>query len=540
MSDPRVLTQPLSGSPLAYAAATGGVSAAWYRPRPTTIAEWRTHAEAIRAEFAASDWLDRVWPAIEPSVEAAARLARVDRGQGIIVTTGQQPGLFGGPMYTWYKALSALAFANTLQAVIGLPVAPVFWAATDDSDFAEAAATHIAVVGGLETLTLPPPKELGMSMQDTPLGNVSDLLLALGRGAGSTAYPDVLEVVREAYSGGETVGGAYVTLLRRILQPLGIAVLDAGHPAVRRAGMPVLTAALREARAIEEAVRERERVIGAAGYEPKVSVVVGLSLVFETTDGRRSRVPIPAAETRADRAVAGSLGPNVLLRPVVERSLLPTVAYLGGPSEIAYFAQVSAVADALRRPAPLIMPRWSGLIIEPHIERLLERHGLAMDELRDPHAAESRLARRALPEPIAAALARFRERVTESTEDLARAQKLPSTLVPDTVIDGARRAVEQRIDRLERRVLAAVKRQHVDAMRDVATARAALFPMGTAQERVLNLIPLLARHGPPLVHAILYRATEHARSLVTTTGGLSDGVGSLLGEAPLSESPASQ
>ena len=93
-------------------------------------------------------------PAIMPAGAAAARLERVSRQGGVVVTTGQQPGLFGGPLYTWSKAMSALALADELEARTGIPTAAVFWAATDDADFAEAAATVVARSGGVDELSV--------------------------------------------------------------------------------------------------------------------------------------------------------------------------------------------------------------------------------------------------------------------------------------------------------------------------------------------------------------------------------------------------
>ena len=451
---------------------------------------------------------------MSPGGAAAARLERSARGQGVVVTSGQQPGLFGGPIYTWSKALSALAFADAVQEATGIPVAPVFWAATDDADFAEASVTRVAVPGGVETLRLPSPPEIGKSLRDVPLPDVSHLIDALARGAGAATNADILITVREAYAAGQTVGGAYVSLLRRLLEPLGIAVLDAGHRAVRRALHPVLRQALMRATEIDEALRARHREITDAGYEPQVPMVSGLSLGFDTSSGERRRVAISDASTTAQNTLADMLGPNVLLRPVAEWSILPTIAYMAGPGELAYFAQVSAVASAMDRDAPLGVPRWSGTIVEPHVRRILDRYELELDELRDPHAAETRLARDRVSAEVREGLGRARARLAELSRDLGAALRTPPMLVSERVIAGSQRDLEHRIDRLERRFTAAVKQRERDMLRDIGTARGALFPDGLPQERALNLIPLIARHGPRLLDLLSERAHEHAAALV--------------------------
>jgi bacillithiol synthase len=514
VSEPRVLTQPLSGPALARLACQGRAPDAWYARAPRTPDEWRAHAARVRGGFSGDAWLDALRPAIEARGAAAERLERVSAGRGIVITTGQQPGLFGGPVYTWSKVVSVLALADELERATGVPTAPVFWAATYDADFAESSVSYVALGDAVEVLAMPPPEQPGLSMRDTPIGDVHPLVRTLERAMGSAADASVLETVLQSYTPEHTIGTAFVTLLRAILEPMGVAVLDAGHPAVRAAWRPLMMRALRDADAVDAGLRAREEELRAAGFEPKVAHVNGLSLVFEATPGWRRRIPISATR-RAARDGVAELEPNVLLRPVAERALLPTAAYVAGPNEFTYFAQVSAVATALGLDPPLSVPRWSGLIIEPHIERILTRYGLAYEELRDPHAAEKRLVKERLPSAITAALERCRAALAEAAGDLAHAvSETTPPLLPDAVVQGARREIANRLDRLERRVLAAAKRRHAELMRDVATARASLFPLGKPQERLLNFMPMLARHGRPLLGAMRSRAGEHASRLV--------------------------
>ncbi|HEY0969691.1 MAG TPA: bacillithiol biosynthesis BshC, partial [Gemmatimonadales bacterium] len=200
-------------------------------------------------------------------------------------------------------------------------------------------------------------------------------------------------------------------------------------------------------------------------------------------------------------------------RPVVERAILPTVAYLAGPGELAYFAQVSAVAEALGAAAPLALPRRSVTIVEDHMAKLVRRLDTSEDELRDPHAAAGRLARIAMPATVGRALATLRETVTS---ELGRVAEDPEAgkLLPVPALEGAARAIGHRLDRLERRFVAAVKREEALLMTDLATARGYFFPHDGRQERVLNFLPVLARQGRPLLEAMVAEATRHAREIV--------------------------
>jgi len=521
VTEPIVRTEPLGGSPLARAA-IDGQRGEWYPDIPRSEQAWTGRVEAVRAS-STREWLETIRSALSASGTAAARLARVTSGRGVVVTTGQQPGLFGGPIYTWSKALSALTLADEIEAATGIPAAPVFWAANDDADFAEASWTAVAVTGGAERLTVAAGAPLGRTMADMPLGDVAPAFAALLRACGATLDPRPIDAVRAAYRDGATVGGAYLSLLRALFEPLGIAVLDAAHASVAEAARPFLLRALDRANAVAEALRERDEAILAAGFSPQVAEVAGLSLVFERARDRGDKRRIPLSEAAAvaaqgDSARPGLLSPNVLLRPVIERAILPTVAYVAGPGELSYFAQVSAVAPTLGLDAPLAVPRWSTTILEPHVLRILSSLGLEEAELAEPHRAEGRLAKAAMSPALTRALGDLRQEVVRRSGAVSSALEGSDLPLPAEVIEGAQRAIDHRLDRLERRVVAAAKRRETDVMTQIATARGALFPLGARQERALNMLPFIARHGSVIIDRMITEARAHARSLVGRDG----------------------
>jgi uncharacterized protein YllA (UPF0747 family) len=244
-----------------------------------------------------------------------------------------------------------------------------------------------------------------------------------------------------------------------------------------------------------------------------VQDVPGLSLVFSASSGSRKRIPIKAA---AKHATADDLGPNVLLRPVIERAILPTATYIGGPAEIAYFAQIAPIAEVLGVSRPAILPRWSCMIIEPHVEEILEKLYLLPEDFRDPHEVEARVARARLPKPVIEELNATRAAINEHLDALSGAVVEERAPVGAAVTEGLRANLLRRLDRFERRLIAAAKREHADIMHEIATARGSLYPLGKQQERSLNFVPFLARYGAPLRQDMLAEAREHARRL---TGG---------------------
>jgi uncharacterized protein YllA (UPF0747 family) len=304
-----------------------------------------------------------------------------------------------------------------------------------------------------------------------------------------------------------------VSFLRALFEPLGIAVIDASHPATRAAASPVLSDALRKAADIASAVSERNREIEQAGFAMQVQDVPGLSLVFSSVSGGRKRVPIKAA---VKKDVTDDMGPNVLLRPVVERAILPTATYIGGPAEIAYFAQVSPIAETLGVARPSIIPRWSPPIIEPYVERILEKLYLLPEDLRDPHEVETRVARSLLSKDVLNEIEKTRALLDERLDALTRAVDEGQTPLAPAVTGGLHANLSRRLDRFERRLVGAAKRQHGETMTEIATARGSLYPFGKPQERSLNFVPLLARYGPALRDEMLHEAERHAARLIGT------------------------
>ncbi|MGH7713866.1 MAG: bacillithiol biosynthesis protein BshC, partial [Gemmatimonadaceae bacterium] len=324
------MTESLGGSPLARLAVDERAPIEWYPTRPHTPNEWRERAQRVRSEVG-SGWAEALAPAFVQRDASAQRLASVVAANGIVVTTGQQPGLFGGPIYTTSKALSALALADAIEESTGIPTAPVFWAATDDADFAEAATTVVTIDGAAQELRIPrDPQADGEPLYAVPLPRVDDLISRLEAASGSSPDARPISLVRQTYRQGSTIGGAFVELVADLLGPLGITVLDAGHEAVRAAGHHVLRRALEKAPLIEQALAARDDAIRRIGCTPQVESVAARSLVFDLR-GTKARIPIERAAVVAREARPGSLAPNVLLRPIVECAILPTVAYAAGP-----------------------------------------------------------------------------------------------------------------------------------------------------------------------------------------------------------------
>jgi uncharacterized protein YllA (UPF0747 family) len=505
MSLPRVLTESIGGSKLSKAMQAGEVPGIG-QPWPASAKEWKARAKDVRGRIGAG-WLDRLAPAFGESAKLP-QLVRAAK-DGVVVTTGQQAGLFGGPMLTLVKALSARALADSLERATGVPCATVFWAATDDADFVEAASVMIPGTGEPRRLSLTEAPPAGTPMSRAEIRGIAPLLDAMATVAGSSGDAGI-DALRRCYRDGATIGGAYLAFMREILSPWGIAVLDASDPAVLDAARPTTSKALRESAAITLALDAWSESLSARGLRPQVEAVPGLSLVFANENGLKRRIPV--AESAAALASSVALSPNVLLRPIVEASILPTVAYTAGPGEIAYFAQVPPIADALGIPHPVAVPRWSTTIVEPSIDRILERYDVAIEELKDFDGLVTRLVKARTPEDVARPLADLRSAVERATAALASAAA--AHRIDGKIVDGIRAQLALRLERGERRITAALKRNESELRRDLGTARASLYPEGVRQERSLSFVPFIARYDRQLIERMLVAAGGHAERIV--------------------------
>lgn len=462
-------------------------------------------------------------PALLPALIEApgqeALRARLKEPDVLVVTTGQQPALFTGPLYAVHKALSAVALAAQLSRRWGRSVVPIFWVASDDHDFAE--ANHAAWLqpdGSLHVETLParPASAALRPMAQEPLGpGVERAISALGEALAPWEGGDeVLRWVRTHFRAEATIGAASGAALAELLAPLGILCLDGSHPALKARGAVLVRRALEDARGVDQALAGRAAQLVADGRDPGVAVGDGATLVMLEGPGGRDRLVVDGggfvARHGGERygtaellslldSEPGRFSANVLLRPVLERHLLPTVAYVGGPGELRYLALAEAVYRQLGVTPQLPVPRWSGYLVEPRVDRVLAKFGASIEELLAPgERLEARVARSQLPPEADPALAALRRTIEEEYGILERA----ATEVDPTLersIGGLKRRALSGLDRAEKKLVQHLKRRHATETEQIRRARTALQPGGRPQERVLTVAPFLARYGPGIL-----------------------------------------
>ena len=460
--------------------------------------------------------MNRSWGATD---ETLANIATLREADCLAVVSGQQAGLFTGPLYTIYKALSAVKLAGCLTQR-GTTAVPVFWIATEDHDFAEVANVEFI---GCDCRLASVHVESGMHAENAPVGSVvlddsiNETIKRLLDVLPSTEFiPEVEKLLRETWVAGRGYGEAFARMMNRLIGCYGLILLDPLDARLKQLAAPLYSEAARRAPLISAALVARSRELEEAGYHAQVAISENtFPLFIHTADGTRHAV------TRTDNGrykmkdareeyTADELSlmavrepqkfsPNVTLRAVVQDYLLPTVAYFGGSAEIAYFAQTAEAYRVLDRPATPILPRTSLTIVERHTWRTLERYGLSLVDLLE--GLDTVLAR-VVEEHLGTETAQTFNRTEESiNRELDALQKQLHDVDPtlSDALETGRRKINYQLEGLRSRFHRAQMSRDRAAHRQLERATASLYPDKTLQERHINITSLLARHGTYII-----------------------------------------
>ena len=439
-----------------------------------------------------------------------------------MVTTGQQPGLFSGPLYSLYKALTAIKLAEALEPVVQRPVLPLFWVASEDHDWAEADHTYLLDQENELSLFRVPGQEgpAGRPLSKIPIQTgleslVDEFIQAIPNSEFKDSY---ITLIRDSYPSGATLPQGFRAVLEGFLGAYPIAFVDAADPGLKEASAPVLMRELEHAEEHEALLSRVATHLSMEGYGIQVPILEGgVNLFLEGPSGR-DRLYQNGSDFRLNQAnvtrsledirrLAGEdpsvLSPNVLLRPVVESALFPTLSYVAGPSELSYFAQLKEYFHAFEIRMPVIHPRFSATLVETKVGKVLDKFHLSLEGLNRPyHELAAEIAREEIPAEVRRSLGEIRGAVGKGAGTLAKAaQEIDSTLKGP--VTHARNAAFSAFDDAERKILQAVKRQNEITLGQLEKAQKNLFPDGKPQERVLNALYYLARYGPELIPTLL-------------------------------------
>jgi bacillithiol biosynthesis cysteine-adding enzyme BshC len=487
--------------------------AAFTKSVPRDLARQARVADALEKQ-------NRAWGASESTLRNIQRL----RDGAFAVVTGQQVGLFGGPLMSLFKIASALALAKQMQQY-GVDCVPVFWLASEDHDLDE---VNQALFLGHD-FQLVPFKANAAGVAGSPVARVrfaegtNDLVAQAAGLLGESLAADYL---RESYVEGDTFSASFAKLYTRIFRDHGLILLDPSDAELHRIAKPLFLDAVRRAAEIDEEILKRNRELRDAGYHEQVKVTGESTSLFTVLNG--ARVPVHrgngafkigknsvSAEELRERieSAPDNFSANVLLRPVLQDYWLPTLGYVGGPAEIAYFAQAAVVYEKLLGRITPILPRMSATLIEPRIERLLNKYQVELPELFHGECQlRDCLATRSLPAELKQDFRQARESVETTMVRIGESLKK----LDPTLVEAAGRAASKmryQVDRVEKRAAQAELRRTEILSRHAMQIENALYPSKSLQEREIAGICFYASHGPELVDRLVElaqtRCPEH-------------------------------
>ena len=442
--------------------------------------------------------------------EAAARLGQPGT---VAIVTGQQAGLFGGPLLTILKAVTAVALARRVARDHDLTVVPIFWVDAEDHDLAEISSSAVLDADlALRRVRLPLPASSGRPAADVVLdASVGEAIATLYELLPPTEYTDeTRRILVTAYQEGTRLVDAFARWMDAVLGTQGLVVFDASDPAAKPLARPIFEHELRERGETARLARASGARLAEAGYHVQVTPGDDAVALFEL-DGSREPIRLDgngylvgtrrcSSDSLIQQAAdhPESFSPNVLLRPVVQDALFPTVGYVAGPNELAYLGQLRDVYARFDIPMPVMYPRASATLVDRATIKFLDRYDLAFETLyAQDDAALNRLLQAQLPESV--------ERAVGETEVVLRERlgEIEAAVpVVDPTLTGAVNTTRGRMERdlrnLRGKIIQAAKRRDATLRRQFHRARAQSFPVGKPQERAVGAIYFLNRHGPAL------------------------------------------
>lgn len=443
---------------------------------------------------------------LDVSQKTLENIQRLRDGAPVVVT-GQQAGLFGGPLFCLLKAVSVATLAEKTGAV------PVFWLASEDHDLEEINFAKLPAADRLQTFTVNVPHQ-----EDAPVGTIvfgDEITAAVQQVEALLGTSEISGLLAASYRKGENFAGAFARFYAKVLADWGIVFLNPLEAGLHRVAQPLYRAALEKSGEINRALLERERELESAGYHAQVKVTPSHTLCFYLQEGARTPIRhqgedflIGERKLSRDELLAETercperFSANVLLRPVIEDYLLPTLCYIGGPSEIAYFAQVEAVYRHLASRVTPVVPRIFATLVEPRQAKLLDRYGLKLaDIFVGPEKLRELVGARVLPESVMKSFETASEHLEQDLGAIRQSlEKLDRTLVD--AAENAASKMRYQLQGLRDKAARAEARKNTELQHHADELSAMLYPNKELQEREIGAAYFLLRHGAGLVEKL--------------------------------------
>lgn len=446
--------------------------------------------------------------------EVMDSLSLLEQPGTLVITGGQQSGLFTGPLFVVYKAATAILAAKEAAAQLGRSVVPLFWIAGEDHDWDEVNHTYVlSRTGELAKIKMDKPEGPRASVSAISVGQeswqqVTELLDGMLQE--SEFKPEIMQFIRESSAGGCSMSDAFAKLIGSLFGKFGLVLLDSADPALRSLERPFFATLIERNDELEAAYKQSAGDITAAGYELQADVTPGNANIFyihegarlllhKTKDGFSDRKGIVSFSQSGLLAELEEhperFSNNVLTRPLMQNYVLPVLATVLGQGEIAYWAIPREAFSVVNDKMPLIMPRMSFTIIEGTLHKHMDKYGLSFSDVRNGLDAkrkewlaaqdELELGRR-FEETKRAFTAMYEPLIEQLGSIQAGLLKLGNNN-KDKIMD--------QISFLQAKAQDAMEKQNEAALRQWERIELSLMPAGKLQERAYNVMYYLNRYG---------------------------------------------
>jgi bacillithiol biosynthesis cysteine-adding enzyme BshC len=450
---------------------------------------------------------------------AMEAVARLRDPQTVAIVTGQQAGLFGGPLFTLLKALTALELAERVRTEHGVPVVAVFWIDAEDHDWDEvkscgvldASLAHRTIsIGNPPGAQVEPVARVRL---DASVGTALAELIATLPETEFTA--SLVETLRTAYDPGVGMADAFGRWMESVLGARGLVVCNSADPSAKPLAAAVFAREIERAGETARLAADAGAAMESRGYTAQVTPHPDTVALFHLNNGRQpirtqgdSFLVGDSLESRRAllervRRAPAEFSPNVLLRPIVQDTLFPTVCYVAGPNELAYLGQLRGVYDAFGVPMPLMFQRGTATLLDSNAARFLVRHDVAFEQLQaQDEAVLNQLLASQLPPDVDAAMQDAALVLQQRMEQLAS-----SVAQIDATLEGATRSalgrMQDDLKKLQGKIIQAAKRKDETLRRQFQHVQAQAFPGGHPQERAVGFVQFLNKYGPILIDRLL-------------------------------------
>jgi bacillithiol biosynthesis cysteine-adding enzyme BshC len=439
----------------------------------------------------------------------------------VAVVTGQQVGLFTGPLYTPYKTLTTLQLVRRLAEETGRPVVPIFWLEGSDHDFEEVAHVNLLRQNAVAPLrysghTLPENGNLGPVGRLKLNEQITHVIDQVAEILPPTDFRDaMLTHLRAAYQPGRTLLDAFARFMRALFPETGLVFMDPDDVHLKQMAAPLFRREIEDCATSSARLKAVSDVLARDFHAQVHTRPTNLFLC----DGE-GRHPIDAEEGHfrlrgQDRTFSRNqllilldndprcFSPNVALRPLMQDGLLPTAAYVAGPGEVAYFAQFKPLYEWAEVPMPVIYPRASLTLTETKVKKVLDTYAVDVADVgEDLDRLFQRVVLQAMDVDIEAVFKEAGGHLHQAINGLKpNIEQVDRTLV--RTAEATRASLLKELEKLKGRVVRAEKQNHDQVRAGLEKAQVNLYPGGKLQERSLSVLYFVNKYGPDFLTGLI-------------------------------------